>query len=80
MAERTNYLVQTYVRGARGALTPDAQVPCRDENAARMRAERIMAAGMVLGVDVVRQVVDATAGDYGEPEYLVRLGEVPAIG
>jgi hypothetical protein len=80
MAVQTNYLVQTYVRGARGALKPDAHVPCRDETAARMRAERIMAAGRILGVDVVRQVVDATAGDYGEPEYLLRLGEVPSIG
>lgn len=80
MAEKTNYFVQTYVRGARGSLKPDVQFPCRDEPSAKVRAEKIMAAGRVLGVDVVRQTADTAAGDYGEPEYLVRLGEVPLLG
>jgi hypothetical protein len=79
-AEQISYVVQTYVKGARGALRPGEQLPCRNEAHARVRADRLMAAGRILGVDVVRQTADLEAGEYGEPEYLARIGQVPELG
>jgi len=75
-----SYFVQTYIKGSRSVLRADQQIPCLSEAHARVRAEKIMTAGHVLGVDVVRQSSDPDAGEYGEPEYLVRLGQVPEIG
>ena len=77
---KTTFVVVTYVAGARGALKVADQIPCHSEQNATARAEKIMALGRVLGVDVVKQVADAEAGDYGEPEYLQRLGRVPDLG
>jgi hypothetical protein len=78
---KTNFCVVTYVAGARGALKVGEQVPCYNEQNAHARAEKLMAAGgKVLGVDVVKQTADPDAGDYGEPEYLARLGRVPEFG
>ena len=76
---RTTYIVQTYVAGARGALKVAEQIPCISEQNARARAEKLMAAGRILGVDVVKQIADPEAGEYGEPEYLARLGRVPEL-
>ena len=76
----TGYLVQTYLTGARGTLKAAEQIQCRSEDQARTRAEKLMAAGRVLGVDVVRQISDPEAGEYSEPEFLVRLGRVPEEG
>ena len=42
------------------------------------RAEKAMAAQAAIGAHVVRMMVDDDAGDYGEPEFLVTLGRVPA--
>lgn len=77
---RTTYVVQTYVAGARGSLKIGEQIACTSEQNGRARAEKLMAAGRVLGVDVVKQIADPEAGEYGEPEYLVRVGRVPELG
>ncbi len=77
---KTTFCVVSYVAGARGALKVGEQIACRDEANAHVRAEKLMATGKVLGVDVVKQTADAEAGDYGEPEYLSRLGRVPEFG
>jgi hypothetical protein len=76
---RTTYVVQTYIAGARGALKVAEQIPCPSEQNGRARAEKLMAAGRILGVDLVKQIADPEAGEYGEPEYLVRLGRVPEL-
>lgn len=77
---KTTFCVVTYIAGARGALKVGEQIACRDEANANSRAEKLMAGGRVLGVDVVKQTADPDAGDYGEPEYLSRLGRVPEFG
>jgi hypothetical protein len=77
---KATFIVVTYVAGARGALKVSEQIPCPSEQNGRARAEKLMGAGKVLGVDVVRQVADPEAGEYAEPEYLVRLGRVPELG
>jgi hypothetical protein len=77
---RTTYIVQTYIAGARGALKVGEQIRCPSEQNARARAEKLMMAGRILGVDVVKQITNPEAGEYGEPEYLVRVGRVPELG
>lgn len=77
---RITFIVQSYVSGARGTLKAGDQIVAPSEQNARARAEKLMAAGRVLGVDVVKQSADPEAGEYGEPEYLVRLGRVPDLG
>jgi hypothetical protein len=77
---KTSFVVVTYVAGARGALKVGEQILAHSEQNARARAEKLMAgSGKILGVDVVKQVADVEAGDYGEPEYLFRLGRGPEI-
>ncbi len=75
----TAFIVQTYVAGARGALKAGETVRCPSEASARSRAEKIWALGKALGVEVVKQTVNVEAGDYSEPDYLVRLGKVPEV-
>ncbi len=74
---KTTFVVVTYVAGARGSLKVGEQILCYSEQNAHARAEKLMEGGRILGADVVKQVADAEAGDYDEPEYLARLGRVP---
>lgn len=77
---KTSFVVVTYIAGARGALKVAEQILCHSEQNAHARADKIMAGGKVLGIDIVKQTADPEAGDYGEPEYLTRLGRVPEFG
>ncbi|MDB5406113.1 MAG: hypothetical protein JWL84_1025 [Rhodospirillales bacterium] len=77
---KATFIVVSYVAGARGALKVGEQIQSPSEQNARIRAEKLMATEKVLGVDVVKQVADPEAGDYAEPEYLVRLGRFPEFG
>jgi len=79
MAARTVIVLQTYKTGAKGALIPAEAIACRNEDEARRRAEKIMVTGRFVGANIVRQIVDEAAGDYGEPEYVARFGRVPEM-
>lgn len=79
MAMQTQIIVQPYVSGTKGALTPAAAIKVNTADAGRVRAQRIMATGRVIGVDVVQTEADSEAGDYSEPVFLARLGQVPQI-
>lgn len=79
MAAKTHIIVQPYVSGKKGALSPAPAIKVNTADAGRVRAERMMEGGRVLGVDVVLTEVDEEAGDYGEPVFLLRLGQVPAV-
>jgi hypothetical protein len=78
MAAQERIVYQPYVRGARGALKAGTSVPCKNAEEGRRRAEKAMAAGSILGAHVVRFMADEDAGDYGDPEYLTTIGDVPA--
>lgn len=69
----------TYIAGRRGVLQVSEQVQCANAEAAQRRAHKLMDAGRVLGVDVIRQACDPEAGEYEEPQYLLRLGRVPDV-
>lgn len=77
MSVQSRVIVQPYARGPKGGLKPDTAIPVRDAAAGLARAERMMADGRFLGVDVVQVEADEEAGDYSEPVYLARLGQVP---
>jgi hypothetical protein len=73
MAATTRIIYQPYGKG----LRPGTPVVCRDAAEGERRAEKAMAGGSILGAHVVRVSVDEEAGDYAEPEYLFRVGNVP---
>ena len=77
MAASERIVYQPYVPGKRGNLTPGKPVPCRTPEEAIRRAEKALAAGLVVGAHVVRVTADEEAGDFGEPEYLASFGVVP---
>jgi hypothetical protein len=74
---QTRYIVQPYLRGARGRLGGGQPEMFETEERARRRAAAAFAAGAI-GVQVVRQSGVAELGEYDEPMILMSLGEVPA--
>ncbi|CCG40130.1 hypothetical protein [Magnetospirillum molischianum] len=79
MALETLFICQPYAAAKRGALKPQPPVSYKTEDQAVRRAQRMMDGGRVAGVDVVRQTADTEAGDYDEPIFVMRLGDVPRI-
>lgn len=77
MTLTTQIIYQPYLRGARGALKAGTPVACRTAEAGLLRAERALAAGSILGAQIVRVSHDDDAGEFAEPEFLGRVGEVP---
>lgn len=76
MAASEQVFYQPYSTGKRGNLTPGKPMPCRTPEEAIRRAEKALAAGLIVGAHVVRVAVDADAGDWGDPEYLASFGAV----
>lgn len=77
MAKETKYLCYIYKRNSSGQLIIDETIECRSELACEMRAEKLWAAGHYVGVDAVMVAADPEQGEYDEPVFLTRLGEVP---
>ncbi|PYD63539.1 hypothetical protein [Gluconacetobacter entanii] len=64
----------------RAQLEPGAPVVCRSVEEGRRRADKIAAGGTSMdGALLVRMFVDEDAGDYGEPEILESVGDVPEM-
>jgi len=80
MAQETLFICQPYIVGKRGALKAQPAISYKTESQATQRASRMMDGGKVVGVDVVRQTCDPEIGDYDEPLFLQRLGDVPMVG
>ncbi len=79
MSRETRHIVQGYVTGKRGRLLPADPLPVRSAAAARARAEKLYATGRYAGVDAYTVTSDEEAGEYGEPEFHVRLGRAPEL-
>lgn len=82
MSTKIHYICQTYdwkkSRGkAPSVLEVVKTIVARSQSDATKRAEKIHAIGNVAGVDAYQVEVDEEAGEYGEPEFFIRLGEVP---
>ena len=68
---------QPYIAGPRGSLKPGTPVICRTADEGLRRAERALAGGNILGAQIVRMVHDEAADEFGEPEFLGSVGQVP---
>jgi hypothetical protein len=80
MPMQSQVIVQSYTRDPKGILKAELAVAAPDPEAGKQFAERLLnKLERVVGVDVVRMEADPDAGEYGEPEYLERLGEVPDL-
>lgn len=82
MAAKMHYICQSYGwKKSRGKTPPVLEVvktiEARSQSDATKRAEKIHEIGNYAGVDAYMVEVDEEAGDYGEPEFFTRLGEVP---
>lgn len=73
----TQIIYQPYLRGARGSLKAGTAIACRTAEAGLLRAERALAAGTIVGAQIVRVSHDDDAGEFTEPEFLSRVGQVP---
>lgn len=81
MSGKTRYVCQTYRRqmqGKRSVLVRDTAVECKSGAEAEARARR-MYPGRCAGADAYAIDVDTDLGEYGDPAFLCRLGEVPQI-
>lgn len=85
MSEETRFIIQTYgwkeAKGrapAKLVITDTKEVP--SEADAIRRAERIhQNSSEHVGVDAYSLTVDDEAGEYGEPVFFLRLGDVPDL-
>lgn len=77
MPMTTQIIYQPYLRGARGSLKAGTPVVCRTADAGLLRAERALAAGSIVGAQIVSVSHDDDAGEFAEPEFLGRVGQVP---
>ncbi len=73
----TQIIYQPYVSGARGGLKAGPPIACRTAEAGLLRAERALAAGSILGAQIVRVSHDDSAEEFAEPEFLGQVGRVP---
>jgi hypothetical protein len=79
MATSARFYFLPYNAGKRGAIRPGQPIVCRDRAEACRRAEKAMAGGKVIGAHTIKVVSDPDNGDYGEPEYLDKVGIVPEL-
>ncbi|NHO39144.1 hypothetical protein GOB80_05470 [Acetobacter ghanensis] len=77
MALAERIVFQPFVRQG-AVLRAGTPILCPNVDDARRRIEKIRSGILhVAGAVVVRMQVDEEIGDYGEPEYLERIGDVP---
>ncbi len=79
MASTSQIIYQPYVAGSRGTLKAGTAVACRSAEDGLRRAEKALENGSILGAQIVRMTHDDDAGEFGDPEYLGRVGRVPDI-
>jgi hypothetical protein len=86
MTASTRFVCQTYKHAERGKGTAKQQVlvqasaiECKTSVDAEARAQRMFDGGSYVGADAFSVEVDVELGDYGEPTFILRLGEVPSF-
>jgi hypothetical protein len=73
------YEWKTQANLARPILTKTQIFECRDARDAENRANKIHDGKQYAGIDAFKVRIDEDLGDYGEPEFIVRLGDVPEL-
>ncbi len=83
MTLKTHYIVQMYERRKQGrgksVLAKAQAVECRDAGSAALKATKTYEGGYYVGVDAYKIEIDSEVEEYGEPEFLIRLGDVPKV-
>ena len=85
LGELTKHFVQPFRMVAartknnrkKSVLTPVDPLSVVSEEAARERAERMFETGNYVGIDAYTVTGNSSIGEYGEPVFHVRLGNVP---
>ena len=77
MHPSTVLLVLPYWEDKKKGLVPAEALPVRSAEAARERAKRLFDTGNYMGVDAFTITADEELGEYGEPVFHARLGQVP---
>ena len=77
MVKETVHIVQPYRTDSKTGLVPGEALPVRSADAAQERAKRLFATGNYAGVDAFTITADEELGEYGEPTFHVRLGQIP---
>ena len=77
MTSTIRIIYQPYVAGPRGALKAGTAIACRSQEEGLRRAERALESGSILGAQIVRVTHDDDAGEFGDPEFLGKVGRVP---
>jgi hypothetical protein len=73
---KTFYVVQPFSKGKRGGLKAEQAIQAPSESAAILRGERL--SGSKAGVLVFSISGDPEMGEFDDPVFLARHGEVPA--
>ncbi len=86
MTDSTRFVCQTYrhVECGKGAarqqvLVQASAIECRSSAEAESRARRMFDGGSYAGCDAYSIEVDVELGDYGDPNFILRLREVPVF-
>ncbi|MGB7318228.1 MAG: hypothetical protein WBC85_09715 [Planktotalea sp.] len=86
MSETTHFVCQTYTRAERSngrnpmpQLVQGKAIQCKSMEDAEARANRLFEGGSYAGVDAYSIAVDIELGDYSEPVFITRLGDVPEL-
>jgi len=77
MTKETKYVCQIYKKTNKGQIVIDETIECRTAVAAEMRAEKLWQSGGYEGIDALTISADPEQGEYDEPVFLTRLGNVP---
>ncbi|MCQ8241566.1 hypothetical protein [Rhizosaccharibacter radicis] len=77
MSMTARIIYQPYHVSGYAGLQPGTPLACRSPEDALRRAERAYKAGLVAGADVVRVYHDEEADEFGDPEFLSRIGQTP---
>jgi hypothetical protein len=80
------FVCQTYRRVERGrgaarqpVLVQASAIECKTSSEAESRAHRMFDGGSYAGADAYSIEVDVDLGDYSDPTFIVRLGDVPPL-
>ena len=84
MSNTSKFICQLYEWKKQGnathpVLTKTQMFECRDARDAETRANKIHDGKQYAGVDAFKVLIDEDMGDYGEPEFIARLGDVPTL-
>lgn len=86
MTVNTRFVCQTYRHAERGkgaakqmVLVQASAIECKTPAEAEARAHRMFDGGSYAGADAFSIDVDIELGDYSDPTFIVRLGDVPPL-